>query len=111
MSTVNLMRPVETGVVALFTLKNPSQPEFFARVPAPGGCLSVDIHRDATHFLAIGLGDGNVAVYNAQNSEQQYFSQNYVKSKHHGPVTQVKFTIKKTCCVYVFIYWISYFTV
>lgn len=91
------MRPVETGVVALFTLKNPSQPEFFSRVPAPGGCCSVDIHRDATHFLAIGLGDGNVAVYNAQNSEQQYFSQNHVKNKHQGPVTEVIFFVFFFC--------------
>ena len=48
------------GYVCLYSLKNPSYPEFLCSTQA--GVMCLDLHPDYPNMLAIGLYDGNVAV-------------------------------------------------
>ena len=50
--------------VCVFSLKNPSYPEFLGK--APCAVMAVDIHPSHPHMLAVGMADGTVAVYNLQ---------------------------------------------
>ncbi len=50
--------------VCVFSLKNPSYPEFLCR--AHCGVMCVDVHPRHPHMLAAGMSDGSVAVYNLQ---------------------------------------------
>ena len=52
------------GVVCVFSLKNPSYPEYLCI--AQSGVLCIDIHPQHPHMLVAGLSNGNVAVYNLQ---------------------------------------------
>ena len=78
------------GVVCVFSLKNPSYPEYLCS--AHCGVLCVDIHPGHPHMLAVGLSDGNVAVYNLQ---QPTYKPTYISTanngKHHDIVWQVFF--------------------
>ena len=51
---------VEAGLVCVFSLKSPSQPERSSRLQA--GVASLDFHRQFWQLLAVGLHDGHVAV-------------------------------------------------
>ena len=50
------------GWLCLFSLKNPSYPEWAIKVPAGVMCLAS--HPAHPHMLAAGLHDGTVVVYN-----------------------------------------------
>ena len=52
------------GVICLFSLKNPSYPEYACFSPC--GVMCVDIHPKHPHMILAGLVRGNVAVYNLQ---------------------------------------------
>jgi WD40 repeat protein len=52
------------GMVVLFTLKNPSFPEFIYQTES--GVMSVHIHPQHPSMIAVGLYDGSVQVYNIQ---------------------------------------------
>ena len=73
----------------MFSLKNPSYPEYVCS--AHCGVLCVDIHPNHPHMLAVGLSDGNVAVYNLQ---KQTFKPAYISTatngKHQDIVWQVR---------------------
>lgn len=56
----------QQGCVCIFSLKNPSYPEYLC--PSQVGVTCVDIHSEHPHMLATGMADGNVAVYNLQKS-------------------------------------------
>ncbi|GLH13933.1 Dynein intermediate chain 2, ciliary [Gryllus bimaculatus] len=77
------------GAVCLYTLKNPSYPDYICMVDYV--VLCIDIHPQHPHLFVIGKSDGNVAVYNVllATSEPQ-FKSNSVKYKHGGIVWQVK---------------------
>ena len=49
----------ENGCVCVFSLKNPSYPEYLCQ--AQRGVICVDIHSEHPHMLAAGLADGNVS--------------------------------------------------
>jgi dynein intermediate chain 1 len=49
----------ENGCVCVFSLKNPSYPEYLCQ--AQSGVICVDIHSEHPHMLAAGLADGNVS--------------------------------------------------
>ena len=51
-------------MVVLFTLKNPSFPEFIYQTES--GVMSVHIHPQHPSMIAVGLYDGGVLVYNIQ---------------------------------------------
>ena len=70
---------VTNGVVCVFSLKNPSYPEFLCT--AQCGIISVDVHPDHPHMLAAGLADGNVAVYNLQEKSQK---PKYISTARNG---------------------------
>ncbi|KAJ9593501.1 hypothetical protein L9F63_014954, partial [Diploptera punctata] len=84
----DFMKPQPEGALCLFTLKNPSFPEYV--VTAETGVVCVDIHPKYTYLICVGKYDGNVAVYDAHapGKEPQYES-NSVTNKHCGIVWQV----------------------
>ncbi|XP_065186003.1 dynein intermediate chain 2, ciliary-like, partial [Sycon ciliatum] len=82
-------KPAKFGLVCFHTLKNPSFPEYVFRLGS--GIMSLDIHPELCHFVAVGLYDGSVAVLDVRRpaSEQPVF-QSAVKDKHMDPVWQVR---------------------
>lgn len=82
------MKPQSEGAMCLFTLKNPSFPEYVCT--AESGVVCVDIHPVHPYLICIGKYDGNVAVYDVHltQTEPQYES-NSVTNKHCGIVWQV----------------------
>ena len=77
------------GVVCVFSLKNPSYPEYLCL--AQCGVLCLDIHPQHPHMLVAGLSNGNVAVYNLQKKIEGRPS--YISTarngKHQDAVGQV----------------------
>lgn len=73
------------GLIACFTLKNPSHPEFLYETPS--GVMSAVFHPDHPSMIAAGLYDGSVVVYNIQKKTDQPV---FKSSGGHGdPVWQV----------------------
>ncbi|NXT62501.1 DNAI1 protein, partial [Chaetops frenatus] len=77
------------GMLLLYSLKNPSFPEYsFSSV---SGVMCLDFHSDHSHLLAVGFYDGNVAIYNLKKATSQPSYKSSAKSgKHTEPVWQVK---------------------
>ena len=73
----------------MWSLKNPSYPEFIRFADCP--ISSIDVHQNHSHMLVVGLFDGNVAVFNLQrkNREPAYIS-TAQNGKHRDVVWQVK---------------------
>lgn len=86
--TMSFDSSITMGVVCLFSLKNPSYPEWICPTESPVMCL--DFNTQHPHLLVIGTMDGSVAVYNVilPSSAPQYKS-NDVNQKHAGIVWQV----------------------
>ena len=53
------------GYLCLFSLKNPSYPEYVCK--ASSGVMCHDVHPNYAHIVVVGLYDGNVAVYNLKS--------------------------------------------
>lgn len=89
--TVDFMKPQPEGAICLFTLKNPSYPEFISSVDT--GVMCVDIHPKISCLIVVGLYDGNVVVYSAatkgKESSGAVCKSNSVTNKHGGTVWQV----------------------
>ena len=77
------------GCVCIFSLKNPSYPEYLCQ--AQSGVICVDIHPDHPHMLAAGLSDGNVAVYNLQKNPQK---PSYISTAKNGKHTDIVWQVK-----------------
>ncbi|XP_001950034.2 dynein intermediate chain 2, ciliary-like [Acyrthosiphon pisum] len=62
----------DIGYVCLWVLKNSSYPDYVAHTQSGAMCLS--FHHDFGYLLAVGLRDGNLAVYNVSllKNEPQY---------------------------------------
>jgi dynein intermediate chain 1 len=77
------------GMIACFTLKNPSYPEFVYQTES--GVMSCQFHPQHPSMIAVGLYDGSVLVYNIQKKTDQpvFKSSNKGASKHTDPVWQV----------------------
>ena len=76
------------GYVCVFSLKNPSFPEY--RCVAHCGIMCVDIHPIHWHMMAVGLSDGNVAVYDLQKpSLKPCYMSTARNGKHSDTVWQV----------------------
>jgi hypothetical protein len=82
-------KPYKSGLMCVFTLKNPSYPEHL--VFAESEVLSVDIHHLNSSLVALGLLDGNIEVYDLTKScaKPQYCSSS-VNNKHAAAVWQVQ---------------------
>lgn len=85
------MKPISTGAVCLFTIKNPSFPDYICITNS--GVMCVDIHPIFPYMLVVGLYDGNVMVYNIQAScKEPAYKSNSVHQKHSGLVSEVSTT-------------------
>lgn len=83
------MKPVPEGAVCLFTLKNPSYPDYICMTNSAVMC--VDIHPKNPYMLVIGLYNGTVQVFNIQAScKIPAYTSNNVNDKHRGIVWEVK---------------------
>ncbi|KAL1114953.1 hypothetical protein AAG570_007776, partial [Ranatra chinensis] len=81
--------PVGDGCIVLYTLKNPSFPEYLAHYPC--GIMCGDFHPVKARHVACGLHDGSVIVYNVKNVFDRTPSHtSNVHTKHQGTVWQVK---------------------
>uniref|UniRef100_A0A8D2NXV1 Dynein axonemal intermediate chain 1 n=1 Tax=Zosterops lateralis melanops TaxID=1220523 RepID=A0A8D2NXV1_ZOSLA len=77
------------GMLLLYTLKNPSFPEY--SFTSESGVMCLDFHSDHPNLLAVGFYDGNVAIYNLKKASSQPSYKSSAKSgKHTEPVWQVK---------------------
>lgn len=78
------------GYVCLWSLKNPSYPEYINQTHCGAMCL--DFHRKHGFLLAVGFHDGHLAVYNVSlpTKEAQYMT-DAVNTKHMACVRQVSF--------------------
>ncbi|XP_044263378.1 dynein intermediate chain 2, ciliary [Tribolium madens] len=86
---LDFMKPLEEGAVCLFTLKNPSFPDYICMTDSAVMC--VDTHPKYPYMVVIGLYDGSVRVYNVQATcKQPAFRSNNVTNKHRGIVWEVK---------------------
>ena len=78
----------EPGYACIFSLKNPSYPEFTCS--ASCGVMCVDISPQHPHMVVTGLHDGNVAVYNLQlKSSAPVYQSSPRNGKHRDVVWQV----------------------
>ncbi|XP_043595755.1 dynein intermediate chain 2, ciliary [Bombus pyrosoma] len=86
--TMSFSNSIIDGTVCLFSLKNPSYPEWICPTESPVMCL--DFSEQHPHLLVIGTMDGAVAVYNIMlpPTAPQYRS-NDVVQKHGGIVWEV----------------------
>ncbi|KOC64238.1 Dynein intermediate chain 1, axonemal [Habropoda laboriosa] len=86
--TMSFSSLITTGTVCLFSLKNPSYPEWICPTESPVMCL--DFSEQHPHLLVIGTMDGVVAVYNVMlpPTTPQYKSNDIVQ-KHGGIVWEV----------------------
>lgn len=76
------------GIIACFTLKNPSYPEYLYYTDS--GVLCLDFHPQHPSMIAVGLYDGSVMVYNLQKKgEGPIYKSSSNKGKHMDPVWQV----------------------
>ncbi|KAH1168540.1 hypothetical protein KIL84_013130 [Mauremys mutica] len=77
------------GMLLLYTMKNPSFPEYI--FSSESGIMCLDIHNDHPYLLVVGFYDGNVAIYNLKKLHSQPGYKSSAKSgKHTDPVWQVK---------------------
>ncbi|XP_071455026.1 dynein intermediate chain 2, ciliary [Hetaerina americana] len=87
-------KPCMEGCVCLFSLKNTSHPEYVAWLWT--GVCSLDFHPQGQPYLiAVGLVDGNVAVYSIQKApphvlDKPLYRSDSVASKHSSSVWQVR---------------------
>ncbi|XP_051498697.1 dynein axonemal intermediate chain 1 [Apus apus] len=77
------------GMLLLYTMKNPSFPEYV--FSSESGIMCLDFHNDHPSLMAVGFYDGNVAIYNLKKATSQPSYKSSAKSgKHTEPVWQVK---------------------
>ncbi|XP_073511212.1 dynein axonemal intermediate chain 1 [Phyllobates terribilis] len=77
------------GLLLLYSLKNPSYPEYIFSTES--GIMCLDIHKDHPYLVAAGFYDGNVAIFNLKSDSPQPKCASSAKSgKHTDPVWQVK---------------------
>ncbi|XP_019947253.2 dynein axonemal intermediate chain 1-like isoform X1 [Paralichthys olivaceus] len=82
-------RKQEGGMVVLYSLKNSSFPEYI--YPTKSGVLCLDIHKQHSNLVVVGLYDGCVAVYNLNIEGVEPMHKSIAKTgKHTDPVWQVR---------------------
>ncbi|KAJ6643291.1 Dynein intermediate chain 2, ciliary [Pseudolycoriella hygida] len=87
--SLDFLRQQAEGGVCLFTIKNPSFPDY--RITTESGVMCCDIHPKYPYLLVIGMYDGNVAVYNLQtNPSQPLYVSKGVNCKHSDVIWEMK---------------------
>ncbi|KAF5304719.1 hypothetical protein FQA39_LY09496 [Lamprigera yunnana] len=85
----DFMRPLKSGAILFFTIKNPSYPEYICMTESAVMCI--DIHKKYPYMVAVGLFDGNVMVYNIQATyKEPAYQSNSVTQKHNDIVWEIK---------------------
>ncbi|XP_066252979.1 dynein intermediate chain 2, ciliary [Euwallacea similis] len=85
----DFLKPTIDGAVCMFTLKNPSFPDYICMTDS--GVMCVDTHPKYPYMVVIGLYDGNVQVFNVQTTcKTPAYKSNSVRNKHKGVVWEVK---------------------
>ncbi|CAG9767841.1 unnamed protein product [Ceutorhynchus assimilis] len=85
----DFLKPAPEGAVCLFTIKNPSFPDYICMTEC--GVMCSDFHPTYPYMVVMGLYDGSVLVYNVQASCQiPAFKSDNVTNKHKGIVWDVK---------------------
>lgn len=86
----------ESGLVCVFSLKSPTQPERSAQMQA--GVSSLDFHPEFWQLLAVGMHDGHVAVIDltVRKDPETFITTNLIiyrssplRGKRTVPITQV----------------------
>jgi dynein intermediate chain 1 len=76
------------GFLCMYSLKNPSFPEFCCQTES--GVMCLDWHPQHSSVLCVGLYDGTVAVYDTRSKKKSPIFQSTVKKgKHTDPVWEV----------------------
>lgn len=76
------------GMLLLYSMKNPSFPEYM--FSSESGIMCLDMHVDHPYLVVVGYYDGNVAIYNLKKPHSQPCFRSTSKSgKHTDPVWQV----------------------
>ncbi|CAH0550962.1 unnamed protein product [Brassicogethes aeneus] len=85
----DFVKPINNGAVCLFTIKNPSFPDYICITDSAVMCA--DIHPKYCYMVVIGQYDGAVLVFNVQQScKDPIFKSNNVTNKHRGIVWEIK---------------------
>lgn len=81
------------GAIALWSLKNPTHPERVYSLPC--GVTAIDWSAYHPFLLAVGLYDGNVAIFDMRSEEDSpILESGSTTDKHHDPVWQVQWIDK-----------------
>ena len=76
------------GMILLYTIKNPSYPEY--TYTTESGVMCLDIHQNHPYLLCAGFYDGSVGVYNlTENTPHALYFSTAKTGKHTDPVWQV----------------------
>ncbi|XP_024085896.1 dynein intermediate chain 2, ciliary isoform X2 [Cimex lectularius] len=78
---------LKKGVVCVYTLKNPAYPEKIIRFRS--GAMCIDFHNTRPYYLAIGLYDGSLCVFNVKEGDNHPLLYSNVWKKHSGSVWEV----------------------
>ncbi|CAG5089870.1 Oidioi.mRNA.OKI2018_I69.PAR.g12385.t1.cds [Oikopleura dioica] len=83
------------GYLLFYSLKNPSYPGFIFETDV--GVMCLDISRERSHLVAVGLYDGSVAVFNLLKKEEIYRCK--TAERHVDPVWAIKWQSDQFCSV------------
>lgn len=77
------------GLIACFSLKNPSYPEFIYNTDS--GIMCLDFYPKTPSLIAVGMYDGTVAVFDlAHKTDLPLYKSSIKTGKHTDPVWEVK---------------------
>ncbi|KAL3286367.1 hypothetical protein HHI36_000874 [Cryptolaemus montrouzieri] len=86
---LDFVKPIKDGAICVYTLKNPSYPDYICMTHCAAMCITT--HETFPYMMAVGLIDGNVMVYNIQQTcKEPAYRSNNVTNKHKGIVWQVR---------------------
>ena len=71
----------KNNVITLFSIKNTSFPEKIIRLQDSAKCL--DFHPTCPALLAVGLDDGNVAVFDIRKNDSVPIYKSSIRNKKH----------------------------
>lgn len=81
----------------MFTLKNPSYPEYIRFTDV--SVLTLSMHPTQSNLIAVGKYDGNIAIYNKNHPDKEpQYQSNSVTNKHLGPISQVCVSAAERVC-------------
>eukprot|EP00798_Chlamydomonas_sp_ICE-L_P025485 gene25485-11143_t len=77
-----------SGLICIYSLKNPSYPEFYFTTDS--GVMCLDFHPEYANLMAVGCYDGTVHVYDVhQKVDKPIYSASVKTGKHNDPVWSI----------------------